>query len=411
MLNMTKAHMVLATAMAMGAAGMLGMVGSAMGQTYHVRDLGTLGGLGDTESFDIAGAGPMVVGFATGADSHHTAFIWNGTALTPILPIGGDTQSAAFGVDGLGRVIGMSYSLGEPDVHALRWDAGAVSPLGNFTPRGVNAAGDIVGFLPVMDSWGLRQDHACVLLEGAGTPVDLGTLFGASWSQAYAINAQRMVAGITAGTADQGTRAAVWYNGAKVDLGTLGGTTSAAYAINDTGIAVGWSDIGGTTPNNRAAKFLLDANGNVVSRINMGALPATVQGAGVWSYAYGVNNAGQVVGQSNGRAFVDVGVGMQDLNGLVPSAPGWFLVSARSVDESGRIAAWGVDGLGRPRPVVLAPCDGDYDRNGTLSVQDVFEFLNGWFAGDARANMLHTGTLTVQDVFEFLMRWFAGCPF
>ncbi len=385
--------------------------GAARAQTYHVRDLGTLGGLGDTESFDIAGIGPMVVGFATGADAHHTAFVWNGAALTPIAPIGADTQSAAFGVDGLGRVIGISYSLGEPDVHAFRWDQGVVTVLGNFTPRGVNAAGDVVGFLATTDSWGLRQDHACLLPSGASTPTDLGTLFGASWSQAFAINARGQVVGITAATADQGTRAAIWFNGAKIDLGTLGGTTSAAYAINDTGIAVGWSDAGGATPTNRATKFLLDANGLVLSRVNMGTLPATVPGGGSWSYAYGVNNSGQVVGQSNGRAFVDLGTGMVDLNGAVPSAPGWFLAAARSVDEGGRIAAWGVDALGRPRPVLLVPCDGDFNLSGTLTVLDVFDFLNAWFAGDPRANMARNGTLTVQDVFTFLNRWFEGCPF
>jgi probable HAF family extracellular repeat protein len=385
--------------------------GAARAQTFHVRDLGTLGGLGDTESFDIAGVGPMVVGFATGADAHHTAFVWNGTTLTAIPPIGTDTQSSAFGVDGFGRIVGVSYSLGEPDVHAFRWEQGVVTVLGNFTPRGVNAAGDIVGFFAITDTWGLRQDHACLLSNGAASPTDLGTLFGASWSQAYAINARGQVVGITGAAADQGTRAALWFNGAKVDLGTLGGTTSAAYALNDTGLAVGWSDIGGATPNNRATKFVLDTNGLVLSRVNMGVLPTSVPGAGAWSYAYGVNNAGLVVGQSNGRAFVDLGTGMLDLNGLVPSAPGWFLVTARSVDESGRIAAWGVDGLGRPRPVLLAQCDGDFDRNGVLSVLDIFEYLNAWFAGDPQANTLRTGTLSIQDIFEFLMRWFAGCPF
>jgi hypothetical protein len=46
-----------------------------------------------------------------------------------------------------------------------------------------------------------------------------------------------------------------------------------------------------------------------------------------------------------------------------------------------------------------------------LSVLDIFEYLNAWFAGDPQANTLRTGTLSIQDIFEFLMRWFAGCPF
>lgn len=397
------------TTLAMMAGAMLAIAGNAGAQTYHVRDLGSLGGLGDTESFDIAGMGPMVTGFATRGDSHHIAFVWDGSVLAPIVPIGTDTQSAAFGVDGSGRVVGVSYSLGEPSVHAFRWNAGMVTSLGDFTPRAVNAGGDIAGFLAVTDSFGLREEHACVLPYGAPAPTDLGTLFGSSTSQAFAINTRGQIVGVSNGASDVGTRAALWYQGNRIDLGTLGGSTSAAYAINDSNLAVGWSDAGGTLPTNRATKFVLDANGFVLSRVNMGVLPTSVPGAGAWSYAYGVNNSGVVVGQSNGRAFVDFGMQMRDLNALVPAAPGWFLVSARSVDELGRIAAWGVDAIGRPRPVLLLPCDGDFNRDGGLGVQDIFDFLNAWFAGDLQADTLRDGTLSVQDIFELLSRWMSGC--
>ncbi len=387
------------------------MAGPLRAQTFHVRDLGSLGGLGDTESFDIAGAGPLIAGFATRGDSHHVAFVWNGSVLTPIAPIGTDTQSAAFGVDGLGRVVGVSYSLGEPSVHAFRWDQGVVTQLGDFTPRGVNQAGDIVGFLAVTDSFGLREDHACVLPSGASGSTDLGTLFGASSSQAYAINTRGQVVGVSAGPGDQGTRAAIWFQGNKIDLGTLGGSTSAAYAINDTNLAVGWSDAGGTLPTNRATQFMLDVNGIVMSRVNMGVLPTSVPGAGAWSYAYGVNNARRVVGQSNGRAFVDLGTGMMDLNGLVPRQPAWFLVTARGIDDLGRIAAWGVDAVGRPRPLLLVACDADFNRDGSIGVQDIFDYLSAWFARDPGVDVDRNGAISVQDLFDFLALWFAGCPF
>ncbi len=54
-------------------------------------------------------------------------------------------------------------------------------------------------------------------------------------------------------------------------------------------------------------------------------------------------------------------------------------------------------------------CAPDFDGSGALAVQDIFEFLNAWFAGDARADFNHTGGLTVQDIFDFLNAWFAGC--
>jgi probable HAF family extracellular repeat protein len=399
----------LIAAAAMVAPGLCGAAAHA--QTYHVRDLGSLGGLGDTDAFDVAGVTPMVVGFATSASQNHRAFVWDGSTLVQIDPLGTDTQSGAIGVDGLGRIVGNSYTLGEPAVHAWRRDQGVTSLLGSFSARGVNPSGAVVGFLGVTDSWGLHQDHACLLGDGEVAPTDLGTLAGASWSRAYAINSSGQIVGESAGANDQGTRPVLWRQGVAIDLGTLGGAYGGASAINDTGVVVGWSDAGGTTPANRATKFVLDVNGQVVSRVNLGTLPTLVPGAGAWSYAFGVNNSGLIVGQSNGRGIVDFGQGINDLNALVPASPAWLIVTARSIDENGQIAAWGVDSIGRPRPLLLAPCDGDYNRDGVLSVSDIFDYLNGWFAGDTRADTLRNGVLSVQDIFEFLMRWFAGCQF
>jgi hypothetical protein len=55
-------------------------------------------------------------------------------------------------------------------------------------------------------------------------------------------------------------------------------------------------------------------------------------------------------------------------------------------------------------------CGPDFDTSGVLSVQDIFAFLNAWFAGDPRADYNGAGGLSVQDIFDFLNAWFAGCP-
>jgi hypothetical protein len=56
-------------------------------------------------------------------------------------------------------------------------------------------------------------------------------------------------------------------------------------------------------------------------------------------------------------------------------------------------------------------CYADFNKLNGLSVQDIFDFLNDWFAGSKFA---HTGgdgaagSLTVQNIFDFLNAWFGG---
>src|SRR5262249_21296630 len=68
---------------------------------------------------------------------------------------------------------------------------------------------------------------------------DLGTL-GGSASAAAAINDVGQIAG-SAQTADQVYHAFLWANGTMTDLGTLGGSSSRATAINNLGQVVGYT--------------------------------------------------------------------------------------------------------------------------------------------------------------------------
>ena len=54
-------------------------------------------------------------------------------------------------------------------------------------------------------------------------------------------------------------------------------------------------------------------------------------------------------------------------------------------------------------------CPADFNGAGGLTVQDIFDFLGAWFAGDPRADFNGIGGLSVQDIFDFLSAWFAGC--
>lgn len=55
-------------------------------------------------------------------------------------------------------------------------------------------------------------------------------------------------------------------------------------------------------------------------------------------------------------------------------------------------------------------CRADYNHQSGVSVQDVFDFLTAWFAGDPLANFATNGvgTPSVQSVFDYLNAWFAG---
>jgi hypothetical protein len=56
------------------------------------------------------------------------------------------------------------------------------------------------------------------------------------------------------------------------------------------------------------------------------------------------------------------------------------------------------------------PCVADFNNSGSITVQDIFDFLAAYFAADPRADINAAGGITVQDIFDFLAAYFAGCP-
>lgn len=133
---------------------------------------------------------------------------------------------------------------------------------------------------------------------------------------------------------------------AVVDLGTLGGTTSEAYGLNDAGVVVGRSTLAGDT----ASHAFVYRDG---AMHDLGVLTG-----GTDSAAYGVNSSGQIAGTSdelistwNGceptctpavvpRAFVVDAGGMRDLGALPTYAypfrpPGSY---AYAINDDGTVA-------------------------------------------------------------------------
>jgi hypothetical protein len=54
-------------------------------------------------------------------------------------------------------------------------------------------------------------------------------------------------------------------------------------------------------------------------------------------------------------------------------------------------------------------CRADYNQSGSVTVQDIFDFLSGYFTANPAADVNESGGVTVQDIFDFLSAYFTGC--
>ena len=177
----------------------------------------------------------------------------------------------------------------------------------------------------------------------------LGTL-GGTQSEAFGINdSGQVVGGAQNGSGNY--RPFLWQNGTMTNLGTLGGESvnpdHRAEAINASG------DVCGRSYTSGGAKhaFLWDG-----SMTDLGVLTG-----GTESWAFGINDSQIVVGTSNvtGGAYHafawDAVNGMQDLNNLISGSSGWILTRATDINDDGTIVGWGTNGSGNVRAFLLTP--------------------------------------------------------
>jgi probable HAF family extracellular repeat protein len=144
------------------------------------------------------------------------------------------------------------------------------------------------------------------------------------------------------------------------DLGTPPGyTNSVAYGINDSGQVVGESYTSG------GWHAFLYEDGQMQ---DLGTLPG-----GTYSVAYGINDSGQVVGSSGGHAFLYSNGQMQDLGTL----PGGTYCEASAINDSGQVVGYAYDSSGETHAFL-------YSNGQMQDLNSLIPAGSGWFLFYAR---------------------------
>lgn len=330
-------------------------------QSYTVTDLGTLGG---TQSYGLGiNQAGDVTGFAyrscDGCYSH--AFLYKNGKMRDLGALSDEAPSEGRGISG-GKGEGKIQVTGDSHTqscvssdcgptHAFLYSNHRMLDLGTL-PSGtnsegfaVNSSGEVTGWSDVQDSEHSSMTHHAFLYS-QGEMQDLGTLPAGTSSFGTGINNggskrrnnEPQVTGYSS-TALGFNHAFLYSDGKMEDLGTLpGGSSSAGYAINESGEVAGSSE----TSTGTSHAFLY-SHGHMR---DLGAVPD-------FSYCSGdaINDAGDVVGHCFNmfvtRAFLYKRGRVYDLQSMIPADSGWDLEYATGINNEGQITGIGYHGTTR----------------------------------------------------------------
>jgi len=207
--------------------------------------------------------------------------------------LGGD-ESVAAAMNAAEQVVGGAETAAG-QWHAFLWQDDAMADLGTLggdnseahdISQGINPFVVGTSEMPDPNDPNMIVERAFLWQDGVMT--DLGTLGGDS-SEAWAVSDTGKVVG-SAQTAEDVWHAFLWEDGGMTDLGTLGGDGSCALGINNSGQVVGWSMAPGD-PNE-----VMDPNDpNEPNDID----PPPVRRAFVWTAVGGMVDLGTLGGRSS----------------------------------------------------------------------------------------------------------------
>ena len=412
---------------------------------YQLVDVGTFGGPNSSYLQPLPGPGGRLLnnsGTAVGSGDTATpdpyciffnfdcyvayGFKWQdgvANALSPLPGFNGLNSATGLWVSDSGLTVGVSENgidllTGAPAIEAVLWGTdNSLTDLGTLggnesAANAVNSRGQVAGgaLNTIPDPYtsnfyvgGATQVHAFRWTRSRGMQ-DLGTLGGTD-SAAFSINERGQIAGMSFTNTTVNPTTGVptldpflWENGKMLDLGTLGGTFGVAFALNNRGQVVGYSDLAGD--NTGVHAFLWDQQGGMQDLGTLGGATGvalsindagdiaggdsradgsagsflwrhgvitdlgTVAGSNSGSQALGINSRRQIVGnlldnvgnEIGGFLWEDGGP-MVDLSTLFPPHPDLQLDHAFFINDRGEIAVRGVFSNGDIHSFVLIPCD------------------------------------------------------
>jgi len=309
---------------------------------YKLVDIGTFGGpnssfVGPPPSTRLLNNSGAAVGGADTSSPDPSScfnfdcylsygFKWQDGVVHKLSSLPGFNSSFTFWVNDTGQVAGVSENGIDPltggvATEAILWGKdGSLTDLGTLggnvsSANAVNNLGQVVGeaLNTIPDIYtsnfnnffilGATQVHAFRWTKSQGMK-DLGTLGGTD-SAAFYINERGQIAGwsftdttvnSTTGTPTQDPF--FWENGKMLDLGNLGGTSGVANALNNLGEVVGASNLAGDLTEH---PFLWNKSEGMQDLGTLG---------GTFGHANYINDAGEVVGTATptgdpfGRAFL-----------------------------------------------------------------------------------------------------------
>jgi probable HAF family extracellular repeat protein len=254
------------------------VVGSA--QHAFLLKSGILTDLGPGSARGINDADQVVGGYGD------SATLWNQSGVSFLPAFGTDTSAFAFGINNAGQIVGVSTAAANnrlTSAHALLWEGNMVTDLGHLDgdfgafALAINNQGDVVGY-SISLTFGrtpvIWHNGIIATIPAAGGDAnavnDLGDVAGDLFyfnerttvglpGNGYGVNEFGLVAGTS--FQDGLPSAFLWQDGITTRLAALPGfhgrPQSAAFALNDSGQIVGYSDAADPVPEPRTSLLLL----------------------------------------------------------------------------------------------------------------------------------------------------------